>query len=290
MTMTPQIPPSTADDRAVELLTSRPRRLTAAVRYAGAVAAATVVAVGMAGAAAAAAPRPVAATGQVCTIVGTNGNDRLVGTRGHDVICGMGGNDTVDGGLGNDIVDGGRGNDTVEGGEGNDSLVGGPGSDVLRGGRGNDQVHGGDGVDAVHGDEGNDTLLPTVDTSFGEYLGAPSADNSADRTITLRIRAGDDLSGVANVWADYRTNGAQSRLDPRKVAGEDGIWELVGTLPRTTTPGVWRVTGLYVTDRVGRQRVYYVQPDGSYTTSDGALSGVAAFPTFTLLSTAGKGQ
>jgi hypothetical protein len=133
----------------------------------------------------------------------------------------------------------------------------------------------------------SDLLAPTADMTFAEYVGATSADNSADRTVTMRIRVGDDVSGVANVFLDYRTDGAQSRLDPIGPPDADGVWTLRGPLPASITPGQWRITGIYVTDRVGRQRVYYVQKDGSYTTSDGMFSGVARFPSFTLTAPTG---
>jgi Ca2+-binding RTX toxin-like protein len=133
----------------------------------------------------------------------------------------------------------------------------------------------------------SDLERPTVDMSWGEYVGATSADNGADRTVRLRIRAGDDVSGIRSIFADFRTEGAQSRLDPIAPAGEDGIWELSGRLPQGTTPGEWRVVGIYLTDRVGRDRVYWVQADGSWTTRDGLLSGQSHFPRFTLLPVGG---
>ncbi|WP_433789949.1 calcium-binding protein [Actinoplanes sp. CA-252034] len=133
----------------------------------------------------------------------------------------------------------------------------------------------------------SDLQRPTADMSWGEYVGATSADNGADRTVRLRIRAGDDVSGIRSIFADFRTEGAQGRLDPIAPAGEDGVWELSGRLPQGTTPGEWRVVGIYITDRVGRERVYWVQADGSYTTRDGLLSGQSNFPRFTLLPVGG---
>jgi Ca2+-binding RTX toxin-like protein len=133
----------------------------------------------------------------------------------------------------------------------------------------------------------SDVERPTADMSWGEYVGATSADNGADRTVRLRIRAGDDVSGIRSIFADFRTEGAQGRLDPVAPAGEDGVWELSGRLPRGTTPGEWRVVGIYITDKVGRERVYWVQADGSYTTRDGLLSGQSHFPRFTLLPVGG---
>ncbi len=54
-----------------------------------------------------------------CTIVGTNGADRLVGTGRRDVICGLGGAD---------VLVGRGGDDVLSGGPGNDYLLPGPGS------------------------------------------------------------------------------------------------------------------------------------------------------------------
>jgi hypothetical protein len=134
----------------------------------------------------------------------------------------------------------------------------------------------------------SDVEAPTADMTFAEYVGPTSADNGADRTVTMRVRAADDLSGVAYLFLDYRTDGAQSRLDPIGPPDADGTWTLQGRLPATITPGQWRITGIYLTDRIGRQRVYYVQKNGSYTTSDGAFQGVAQFPEFTLTPVSGR--
>ncbi len=71
-----------------------------------------------------------------CTIVGTNGPDRLVGTPRRDVICGLGGADMLVGLGGDDI------------------LVGGPGADYLRPGTGRDRVLGGAGNDFVAARDG----------------------------------------------------------------------------------------------------------------------------------------
>ena len=45
--------------------------------------------------------------GSACTIVGTDGPDRLRGTAGNDVTCGLGGNDRIWGLGGSDILHGG---------------------------------------------------------------------------------------------------------------------------------------------------------------------------------------
>jgi Ca2+-binding RTX toxin-like protein len=91
-----------------------------------------------------------------CTVVGTDGDDRLVGTSGDDVICALGGDDVVwargdddvvYGGVGDDRLHGQRGDDTLKGGEGDDRLHGQRGEDVLVGGPGRDRAHGGSGRD-----------------------------------------------------------------------------------------------------------------------------------------------
>jgi hypothetical protein len=133
----------------------------------------------------------------------------------------------------------------------------------------------------------SDMSAPTADMTFAEYVGPTTADNSVDRTVTMRVRVADDLSGVGSLFLDYRTDGAQSRLDPIGPPDADGTWTLRGTLSATTMPGEWRITGIYLTDKVGRERVYYIQKDGSYTTRDHSFSGVAHFPSFTL--TAARG-
>jgi Ca2+-binding RTX toxin-like protein len=49
-----------------------------------------------------------------CTVLGTNGADRLRGQPGPDLICGLGGSDVIDSrGGGRDVVDGGPGRDVV---------------------------------------------------------------------------------------------------------------------------------------------------------------------------------
>jgi len=83
-----------------------------------------------------------------CTVVGTNGPDRLVGTSRRDVICGLGGADMLIG-LGKD--------DILVGGPGNDYLRPGGGRDRVLGGAGNDFVAARDGAaDVVMGGPGND--------------------------------------------------------------------------------------------------------------------------------------
>ena len=78
----------------------------------------------------------ITCNGQVATIVGTDGAEKLRGTTGDDVIAGLGGEDVVRGGSGDDLLCGGRGDDHVRGGRGKDSLRGGSGDDLCDGGGG----------------------------------------------------------------------------------------------------------------------------------------------------------
>ena len=88
-----------------------------------------------------------------CTIVGTNGPDRLVGTRRRDVICGLGGADVLVGRAGEDVLVGGPGADYLLPGTGRDRVVAGPGNDfvVARDAR-TDMIFGGLGFDRARSD------------------------------------------------------------------------------------------------------------------------------------------
>jgi Putative glucoamylase/Protein of unknown function (DUF3131)/RTX calcium-binding nonapeptide repeat (4 copies) len=89
-------------------------------------------------------PRP-------CTIVGTEGRDRLRGTSRDDVICGRGGNDEIEGRDGDDVLYGDAGNDEIEGDDDDDTLYGGEGDDDLEAGDGDDVASGGPGRDRFRG-------------------------------------------------------------------------------------------------------------------------------------------
>jgi acetyl esterase/lipase len=91
-----------------------------------------------------------------CTVVGTDGDDRLVGTSGDDVICALGGDDVVWARGGDDVVVGGEGDDRLYGQRGDDTLVGGEGDDRLHGQRGEDVLAGGPGRDRAIGGPGRD--------------------------------------------------------------------------------------------------------------------------------------
>jgi len=92
----------------------------------------------------------------ICTVVGTNGNDRLLGTSGRDVICALGGNDTVSTGGGDDLILADKGKDVVDAGAGGDKVDGGAGRDDLQGGAGRDKLDAGTGRDRCDGGPGRD--------------------------------------------------------------------------------------------------------------------------------------
>ncbi|MCA1657564.1 MAG: hypothetical protein LC713_07655, partial [Actinobacteria bacterium] len=93
--------------------------------------------------------------GQIGTVVGTAGPNRLFGTSGPDVMVGLGGNDSIYGYGGDDSICAGDGNDVVYGGDGNDLVEGGAGNDTIVGDAGNDDLRGGDGTDRLFAGAGN---------------------------------------------------------------------------------------------------------------------------------------
>lgn len=108
---------------------------------------------------------------------GRAGNDVLVGRDGDDVLIGGAGNDKLLGYGGADILRGGAGNDKLLssvqddfnysdpgthklfGGKGKDRLLGGDGDDIMQGGAGDDYLRGGNGVDTLQGGKGRDILI-----------------------------------------------------------------------------------------------------------------------------------
>jgi Ca2+-binding RTX toxin-like protein len=99
----------------------------------------------------------------VCTIKGTNGNDRsLNGNAKSNSICGFEGNDRIKAQGKNDFAHGGGGGDRIKGGPGDDTLLGGSGGDVIR------AQDGVDGNDTVYGGGGDDTCyLDALDNQVG---------------------------------------------------------------------------------------------------------------------------
>lgn len=164
-----------------------------------------------------AAAAPTAQGGQVCTIVGTDGNDVLNGTSGNDVICGLGGNDVINGQAGNDVIDAGAGNDSANGGLGNDTIYGGAGNDNLNGAAGNDLILGGAGNDVDNGSTGTDTV------SFADSNTGVTADLTTDTEVgfgTDALTGDENLVGSAN---NDTLNGDNAANNLDGGAGNDTI-------------------------------------------------------------------
>jgi Ca2+-binding RTX toxin-like protein len=104
-------------------------------------------------------PDRAGAGGDICTIDGSAGRDRLQGTAGNDIICGYGGGDVIDGAGGQDLIYGGLGNDRITGGAGRDVMYGNAGRDRFRArDRTGDRLHGGSGRDRARADRRIDRL------------------------------------------------------------------------------------------------------------------------------------
>ncbi|MEV4639952.1 calcium-binding protein [Actinoplanes sp. NPDC049548] len=236
-----------------------------------------------------AAPGPLRATaadGQACTVVGTKGNDRLRATHARDVICGLGGNDTIIGGSGGDVLDGGPGNDKLSGAGGNDTLLGGPGNDTLSGGAGKDRVDGGSGTNACVpsndddfvGRSCSDTHAPVLDLESVKWVGGTTVKNTAPATLTLRLRATDDISGVYTVGAllsgpageTIELQGAAEK--PVAGSDRDGVWNVSIAVPVGTPTGRWRLHRIVTDDIVQNGIGYEADDEGVFhgRSSDGS--------------------
>ena len=161
-------------------------------------------------------PSPRVPAGQRirCTIVGTQGPDRLRGTIGRDVICGLGGNDRMDGLDGRDVLIGGPGEDVLVGSDGDDLLVGGAGRDELVGGVGTDRLEAGEGADRLVGGPGGDTLSGG---SLGDILlGGAGRDvllgGSGNDVLLARDGGRDVVDGGPGAEHGARRSRTRSRL------------------------------------------------------------------------------
>ncbi|MEV6305573.1 calcium-binding protein [Actinoplanes sp. NPDC051861] len=128
----------------------------------------------------------------------------------------------------------------------------------------------------------SDAHPPTLDVSWGEYSGLTEADNSVDREVRLRVRASDDVSGVRYLSGDFCTAGARTGVSTYESPVSEGVWELTGVLPATTTPGDWRLCSVTVVDRAGRQRSYQLNADDTYSMDGVPMDGTVSIPKFVL--------
>ncbi|WP_210491607.1 calcium-binding protein [Patulibacter sp. SYSU D01012] len=146
--------------------------------------------------------------GDVETVIGSQGDDRLSAGPLPVTLQGSGGDDVLTGSAGADVLDGGAGNDTLDGGQGADTLAGGEGQDtvtyaartaslhvVVGGGRRsgqageNDEVRG--DIERVIGGTRADRLSAASGLSVSFYGGAGN-----DRIDLPRIPAGDEDLGA----------------------------------------------------------------------------------------------
>ncbi len=179
---------------------------------------------------AAAAPPP-RCHGQVATIVGTAGDDRLVGTAGRDVIVGLGGADRIAGLGGDDVICGGanvgRDGHQVRG----DDIDGGPGSDYIDPGRDRRPVGprgAGDILRYSHADSG---VRVDLSSGTGTVVDGPDTDRIrvAEGLMVLGSQYDDVIIG-SRFDDDLEGNKGADRL--RGGRGDDGIDEFTGFLSR----------------------------------------------------------
>lgn len=152
-----------------------------------------------------------------CTIIGTDGDDRLHGTTSPDVICARAGNDEAYGRGGNDVIYLGAGEDYFSDGAGDDRVYGGPGYDFGRMQRGDDRIflQGGhdmflmstlaSGADLVVGGRGRDQLTVREDEGNDRLRGGPGRDTyCADRGDVVRSveidQTSDEPLSCAEWW------------------------------------------------------------------------------------------
>lgn len=124
--------------------------------------------------------------GQIATVAGTAGDDRLRGTEQADVIAARDGDDVIEARGGDDVICAGGGNDRVVAGPGDDVVLGGGGHDDLRGGDGDDIIKGGGGHDQLHGDPGVDRLRGKG--GVDQLYGIPEVDNIKAGNTDIVVR------------------------------------------------------------------------------------------------------
>jgi len=208
----------------------------------------------------------VEATGQPCTIEGTEDDDVLVGTEGPDVICGLGGDDVLRGLAGNDELLGGAGEDTADFsiaprsvrvdltagtalGDEMDTLaeiehvIGSLHGDLLKGSGVDNTLQGLGGDDVLFGYAGDDTL---EGGEGGDFLhGGPGSDaiNGGAGADTCLVGPDGGTTSACEASPNPRDpRDTKGPLDLRRVRGPQGGARLTWTLKsrsRWTPRGVW---------------------------------------------------
>jgi Ca2+-binding RTX toxin-like protein len=160
--------------------------------------------------------------GEINTIRGGAGNDRLYAGRG---------NDSVFGGADEDQIAGGSGDDTLLGQGGNDIVSGASGSDVSKGNDGNDLIRGGTTADSLFGGLNTDTVsfadAVTPGFEFGSFLtGFPASRDGRGVYLNLSEETKKDAQGREYVRA---FNGSTARFagGADKIYVSDGGFENV---------------------------------------------------------------
>ena len=160
--------------------------------------------------------------GEINTIRGGAGNDRLYSGRGNDSV--FGGND-------DDQIVGGSGDDTLVGQGGNDSVSGASGSDIVKGNSGNDLIRGGTTADALFGGVDTDTVsfadAVTPGFEFGSFLaGFPTTRDGRGVYLNLSEEPKENVKNEKYVRA---FNGSTARFagGADKVFVSDGGFENV---------------------------------------------------------------
>jgi hypothetical protein len=197
--------------------------------------------------------------------------ENLVGGPGNDTLAGDAAANTVIGGNGNDRLLGGTGNDLLEGQNGNDALSGQGGDDTLEGGSGTnhcDQDPADASTQACVFDwtppvlTGFQVLTPTVDMTAGST------------TVRFQLEAGDDLSGVHSIWAQFcGPNGEENSIPPVQFSltsgtALSGVYIATAELSAYTPQGTWRVCGVNADDNALNNMDFPQRspfPAGTYT-------------------------
>jgi hypothetical protein len=111
----------------------------------------------------------------------------------------------------------------------------------------------------------SDTSTPFEDPASLAWVGTGNIDNNIDRTVSLRMRVTDDLSGLEGgtvvVTGPTGLNLPLYTTGPVSGTDRDGVWEFSGTLKAAAATGQWRITMVALWDRAGNMRSYAVTPE-----------------------------
>ena len=107
---------------------------------------------------------------------------------------------------------------------------------------------------------GADALAPSVVTTSAKWITASTVDSRAARTLRLRVRMTDDLSGLAAggaLWMRAPDGSSVQLRSTKLVSGttRDGVWEFTGVLAAHSSPGKWKLQQLLVQDGAGRSAI-----------------------------------